>query len=451
MSIPGSRSARATVDASPRFARRAVACPGPGARAARSLAGALGVWVALSVPAGALAARAAAARPQSAVAPLPASNYLVRAVCAPPAPGYASCLALKLVPLTPAARAHNRPIGRSVRRAPSLGRASESAFGLRPSDLHSGYALPTEAPLPQTIALVDAYNDPTAEQDLAVYDAEFHLPPCTRENGCFRKVNQAGAESPLPETEGGWASEIALDIETAHAICQNCRILLVEASNSRGGALEAAEETAVALGATEISNSWGAPGEAIDTPAFNHPGIVITAATGDYGYLNWNAPFTEFVGHPDYPATSPHVVAVGGTRLRLSVESAWQSESVWNDGSTVSVPEPHGASGGGCSESFAAPEWQTLLTNWVSVGCATKRSGADVSADADPYTGVAVYDSTPPESGWTAFGGTSLASPIIAATFALAGGANGVEYAAKTLYSHVGASSLHDITVGSNG
>jgi hypothetical protein len=398
----------------------------------------------------ALPAAASATKTVPPGAPLPASNYEVRPLCVPPAPGYVSCFGLKVVPVTAAARAHTHPQGLIRRHAIRAGLAAEGAYGLRPKDLHGGYALPLEAPIPQTVALVDAYHDPTAESDLRTYDTEFGLPPCTRENGCFRQLNQEGGESPVPATNNEWAGEISLDIETAHAICQNCRIMLVEATVPSTENLATAERTAASLGATEISNSWGGPetAVAVDSESFNHPGVIISASAGDYGYLNWDAPFAEFIGHPDYPASSPHVVAVGGTRLNLE-ESIWKSETIWNDGSTVG--KGFGAGGGGCSEHFTAQLWQQEVADWSEVGCGTKRAISDVSADADPYTGVAVYNTTSTEPGWAQIGGTSLASPIIAATFALAGGSGGVKYPAKTVYSHLGSSSLHDIVVGANG
>ena len=341
----------------------------------------------------------------------------------------ASCLALRLVPLTAAARAHTHLLGAMSAGAPPApgrgahpaGDAAAGLYGLRPQDLHAAYDLPTSA-VPakgQTIALVDAYDDPHAEGDLAAYDREFGLPECIATNGCFRKLDEEGRSSPLPAAEGEWAMEISLDIETAHAICSECRIRLIEASSPSYADLEAAEREAVALGATEISNSWGGEEPASDSEAFDHPGVVITAASGDYGYRNWDDKEGP-TGFTDYPSSSPHVVAVGGTRLKINASGAWASEQVWNG---------QGASGGGCSDHFAAPSWQRSLANWPSVGCESKRAVADIAADADPYTGVAVYDSTPTRSGggvpgWLTVGGTSLASPLIAATFALAGGAH---------------------------
>jgi hypothetical protein len=397
------------------------------------------------------------------VSPLPASDYALRATCGTPAPGHASCLAVQLMPLTATAKAHARPLGmsrsipssRATSEVCSPPSAAEGCYGLRPQDLHSAYALPTSAPSQQTIALIDAYDDPDLEGDLRVYDEEFELPACTSANGCFTKVNQNGATSPLPSTEGEWSVEISLDVEVAHAVCQSCRIVLVEAQSSSYQNLETAERTAgTTMGAQEISNSWsgGEPGS--DSSAFEQPGVVITASTGDYGYLNWEN--LESGRYVSYPASSPHVVAVGGTRLSLTAEGAWEGETVWNGASTVE-PEEGGAGGSGCSSQFPAPSWQLSLANWAAVGCGSHRAFADVSADADPYTGVAVYDSTPLSDGvvpkWITVGGTSLSSPLIAATFALAGGANGVEYPAHTLYERALAEPgfLHDVTSGSNG
>jgi len=417
------------------------------------------------------------------VSPLPSSDYTVRAVCARAARGRAGCLALQLVPQTAAARARRHPLGftRSTPlTAPSPG---AGAFGLRPQDLHTAYDLPTSASSAQTVALVDAYNDPTAEADLKAYDEEFALPACTAGNGCFKQVNQNGEAANLPfpkttteletarkgsrsareeaEEATGWGVEISLDIEVTHATCESCEILLVEANVPSYEDLEQGERSAATLGAGEISNSWAGPEEG-ETPElesaspFNHKGIVITAAAGDDGYLNWDAEAASERGYVNFPASSPHVVAVGGTRLSLAGGSAWAGETVWNG---------YYATGGGCSVVFTAQPWQQSVSDWSGVGCGTKRAVSDVSADADPYTGVAVHDTSPEceyqyEEAkvkhvlyWCTIGGTSAASPLIASTFALAGGANGVEYPAKTLYENELKSpgSLHDVTTGSNG
>jgi hypothetical protein len=389
--------------------------------------------LALLLLAGVLAASAGAAQ-----RPLAASNYSTEAICATPLPGLASCLAEGLVPETKAARAHSHPIGMVLAEAPTHGEAAEGDWGLRPEDLHNVYELPLDAPGTQAIGIVDAYDDPTIESDLRVYDEEFGLPACTKANGCFNKINQAGNASPLPATSAEWATEITLDVETAHAVCQNCKIDLVEASSNSDANLETAVEAAVAAGADEVSNSYGSV-SGFETLAFDHPGVVITASTGDWGYDNYRE--TAYGIGGNYPASSPDVVAVGGTELSPFTET-WTGETAWS------------SAGSGCSTiGGGAPPWQTSLPNWASVGCGTKKAVADVAADADPYSGVAIYDSTPYSSyfpGWATFGGTSLASPIVAAEFALAGGSHGVEYPAETLYANRGTSGLHDITGGAN-
>jgi hypothetical protein len=469
-------------------------------------------------------------------AALPQSDYSVRHVCSAPAPGRAACLALRLEPKTGAARTRvlrplateNRPpTGLPIENRPpptnpptdsgpptGLTKVSECAEAyaatcVTPTGLQAAY-FPGEVPEappsePQTVALVDAYNDPNAQADLETYESEFSLSKCPAStSACFEKVNQRGETGNLPfptseaarkaelsicenkhlatttreaacfnvEEAEGWAVEISTDIEVTRAVCQNCRILLVEANSANYPDLEVAEDTAAAR-AGEISNSWGSEEPASDSAAFNHPGLVVTASSGDNGYLNWTeAKEAEeaalrgeqtgyFVG-ADYPASSPHVVAVGGTHLNLS-GNVWQGESVWNDDRGTPT-ENYGAGGSGCSLRFQAKPWQRELPNWSAVGCESRRAVADVSADADPYTGVAAYDSvpdfhagekegevlnTPPY--WSPIGGTSVASPIIAAMYALAGGAHGVPYPAQTLYSHRGSPALHDVVSGGNG
>jgi hypothetical protein len=442
----------------------------------------VGSLAVIGTPSTASAARAA---------PLPSSNYVVRPACAAPAPGRASCLTLGLEPRTAAARARVHPLATQGAPRTGLAKASECAIDypsscLSPQDLRSAY-FPGEEPdapalEPQTIALVDAYNDPSAESDLNVYAGEFGLPSCTKANGCFKQVNENGSEAsfslPFPRTKveleafargtthqreeaeeaEGWALEIATDIEVAHAVCQNCHILLVEASSPEYSELDTAENTA-ALNASEVSNSWGGPEGGGDEEAFNHPGVAIAAAAGDDGYLNWDQYATRSeAGSPyfqgaDYPASSPHVISVGGTTLTLDGSGAWQSESAWNS---------QGAGGSGCSGLLQAPPWQLHVEDWAQVGCGQHRANADVAADADPTSGVNVYDSIPypyEEAGrklstvlhWTPIGGTSVASPIVASMVALAGGAHGVAYPAQTLYSHLGSPLLHDVTSGGNG
>jgi hypothetical protein len=328
--------------------------------------------------------------------------------------------------------------------SPAVANKNPIAGGLTPELLHAAYALPN-ATFPssqQTIAVVDAFNDPTAEADLGVYDRQFGLPECTTANGCFRKLNQEGRASPLPQREGGWATEISLDVQMAHAICQGCHVMLVEANNESFANLGAAVDAAVSAGATEVSNSYGGAelsGYTADNGPYNHPGVVITASAGDCGYFNEGCRGAEAA---NFPASSPDVVAVGGTTLTESGPT-WTS-TVWEGG------------GSGCSVVFSAPAWQSAVAGFSATACDSGRSVADVAAVGNPYTGVEVYDSTANPggypTGWGVWGGTSVASPVIAAEFALGGGAHGVAYPAATLYSHIGeGSALYDVVSGSNG
>ena len=310
--------------------------------------------------------------------------------------------------------------------------AGPGPSGLNPAQFHGAYGLPATGPAGQTIAIVDAYDSTTIESDLGVYSSTFGLPACTTQNGCFSKVNQSGAAGPYPAANAGWALEIALDVETAHAICQNCKILLVEATSNSLVNLAAAENTAATLGATVISNSFGGAeytGETSDT-AYNHPGIPITVSAGDTGF------------GAEYPASSPYVVAVGGTTLTVGPSNTYGGETVWS------------GSGSGCSAYTSAQAWQTADAHWSETGCGTKRGVADVAADADPGTGASVYDTTKyqGQSGWLTVGGTSLAAPLIAGVYGLAGGGSG-SYPAALPYAHQSdlPAALHDVTSGSNG
>ncbi|MGH9302959.1 MAG: S53 family peptidase [Acidimicrobiales bacterium] len=295
--------------------------------------------------------------------------------------------------------------------------------GYTPCDLQSAYNLPSaSAGSGETVALVDAYNDPNAEADLAVYRSAYGLPACTTSNGCFRKVNQSGGTS-YPRGNANWSEEISLDLDMVSATCPNCRILLVEASSTSLSNLGVAEDTAVSLGASAVSNSYGASefsGETTYDSYYDHPGVAITASSGDSGYgVEW-------------PAASPYVTAVGGTSLYPASGTArgW-TESAWSGASS------------GCSAFEAEPSWQQALG---LPGCSA-RMVADVSAVADPDTGVAVYD-TFNTSGWLVFGGTSVASPIVASVYALASNAGAVGYGSYP-YGHT--SSLYDVVSGSNG
>jgi Putative Ig domain len=291
--------------------------------------------------------------------------------------------------------------------------------GYGPSDLKSAYALPSGGS-GQTVAIVDAYDDPNAESDLATYRSQYGLTSCTTANGCFKKVNETGGSS-LPTADSGWAEEISLDLDMVSAVCPSCHILLVEATQPSTSDLGTAVNTAVNLGAKFVSNSYGgseaSSDPSTDSSYFNHPGVAITVSSGDSGY------------GVEYPAASQYVTAVGGTTLHTASNSRGWSETAWS------------GAGSGCSAYDAKPSWQN------DTGC-SKRTVADVSAVADPSTGLAVYDSYQ-TGGWLVVGGTSASSPIIASVYALAGAPASGTYPASYPYSHT--SALNDVTSGSNG
>ena len=304
--------------------------------------------------------------------------------------------------------------------------------GYGPSDLQDAYGLTSAAASNgsgETIAIVDAYNDPNAEADLATYRAYYGLSACTTANGCFKKVSQTGSTTSLPSSDTGWSEEISLDLDMASAICPNCNILLVEAKSATMANLGTAVNEAVKLGAKYVSNSYGGSESSSDTTYdssyFNHPGVAITVSAGDSGY------------GAEYPAASKYVTSVGGTALTASSTTRGWSETVWKTSSTEGT-------GSGCSSYDAKPSWQT------DTSC-TKRMIADVSAVADPATGVSVYDSYGITAGWYTFGGTSASAPIIAGVYALAGTPGSSDYPASYPYAAAGTSALNDVTSGNNG
>jgi subtilase family serine protease len=297
---------------------------------------------------------------------------------------------------------------------------SESALpdGYGPADLRAAYNLPASGAPNQTIAIVDPGDDPAAEADLAVYRSTYGLPPCTTANGCLRKVDQRGSSTP-PANDYGWGPEISLDLDMASAGCPSCSILLVEADEPSLDDMAAAENTAVDVGATVVSNSYGAI-EASDlgdyAAAYHHPGVAIVASSGDFGY-----------GVPSFPAVFDSVVAVGGTSLTRADTARGWAESAWQYGSS------------GCSAWVAKPAWQH------DPNC-PGRMTADISAVGDPDTGPAVYDSFDGYD-WTVIGGTSASAPFIAGVIGLGGHPENFADA-STVYSH--ADALNDVTAGSN-
>lgn len=298
--------------------------------------------------------------------------------------------------------------------------------GLGPAQIQSAYQIDPSRAKPATVAIVDAYGYANLESDLAVYRAQFGLPPCTRASGCLAIVNQNGATSPLPPEsppDDDWSEETALDVDMISAACPSCKIIVVQASDTSPLNMFTANNTAAALRPTVISDSWGfatAMGDDVSTgePFFDHPGIAQFVASGDKGYDEGGMGAT-------YPSTSAHTISVGGTSLVKAANARGWIETAWASG------------GSSCSFSVPRPAYQT------STACQF-RAASDIAAVGDPATGVAVYDTR--VGGWVVVGGTSAASPLVASLFASIG--RGDITAAQLAQS---TSALFDVTSGSNG
>ncbi len=359
-------------------------------------------------------------------------------LCATPKPGYASCAAEALVSRQNHALIHpRRERSYSVYRTrlSALAALAHPQLDTAQTNGAQSDTEPAAAPLPQagtpaflqqaydltylsetaggsaTVGIVDAYYDPTAATDLATFRSNYGLPACTTANGCLTVDAQTST------TNTGWGGEVSLDLDAVSAICPNCHIVLVEAPSASLSDLTNAIQTAHQLGATYISNSWGEDGGSLPDSGFSFAGSTTFASAGDSGYT----------GSPQYPAALPDVTAIGGTTLTYAPQTPrGYTESVWN------------GTGSGCDTGQSKPSWQT----GDNTGC-NGRSYNDISADADPNTGLDVYDSG--YGGWVLVGGTSLSSPLTAAYYALIGNA-GVTDAWP--YQH--ASLLNDVTAGND-
>ncbi|MCS0603602.1 S53 family peptidase [Streptomyces sp. LP11] len=337
-------------------------------------------------------------------------------LCAAPTVAVASCDVLKV----------DKPHERIAAFGVTAG-AAPSGYG--PSDLQSAYHLPTDGGAGQTIAVIDAYDDPDAEKDLATYRRQYGLPSCTTSNGCFQKVNSSGRTSPLPSrASANQGAEDSLDLDLVSAVAPRARILFVEASKGTMTEMGKAVNESVTLGAKFVSNSYifkeSSSDPTYDRQYYDHPGVAVVAGTGDWNYA-WGM---------GYPSSSPYVTSVGGTSLvRSSGERGW-SETVWNSKSNEGTCS-------GCSAFEPKPAWQK------DTGCA-QRMTADVAATADPADGVAVYDSYQ-SGGWGIYGGTSASTPVIAGVYADAGTPSPGSNPASFPYTDP--ADLHDVTAGNNG
>ncbi|WP_407971251.1 peptidase S8/S53 subtilisin kexin sedolisin [Burkholderia pyrrocinia] len=314
--------------------------------------------------------------------------------------------------------------------------STASISGLTPALTRHAYGFDTIANQGDgmVVAIVDAYDDPKIEADLGVFNNAFSLPACTSSNGCFTKVYARGTR---PRTDSGWALETSLDVEWVHAIAPKAKIVLVEAASASFSDLLAAVDVAVKRGASVVSMSFGGSefgSEAGFDSHFNVAGVTFVASSGDSG------------AGTDYPAASPYVVAVGGTTLSIDAYGNYVGEAAWS------------GSGGGVSTVEAEPAGQTA---WP-VPVAGKRGVPDVSYDANPSSGFAVYDSVAyqGQAGWFQVGGTSAGAPQWSALVAIAnslraaagksrlsGTYDSLYTVGKTAYG----SDFHDVTTGSNG
>jgi hypothetical protein len=405
---------------------------------------------------------------------------LPQRLCAFAAPGNASCLAIRLVTRQVSSSQAQQLRDAGLARSSVLSSvASGPAGGYSPGQLAAAYGVNPAVSTSQTVAIVDAYRDPSVTTDLNAFDAQYGLPSETPTS--FKVVSQTGGSVSGIPTDVGWAGEITLDVEAVRGLCHGCRILLVEANSSNNSDLGAAVDEAVSLGAKIVSNSYGGPEFPSDPQAgdYNHPGVAILASTGDDGWYDWDG---INIGIPSddaplVPASYGTVVGVGGTTLDLNPNGTRASETVWNDNGpfdavgnafAATYGITGGAAGSGCSSIYSAQIWQRDVSGYGTLGCgSTLRNGVDIAADADYFTGFDTYETTawcsgtdgngnncPSSSpGWQTIGGTSLASPLVAAMWGLAGGPAGVNYPAMTLYGHFHAapSQLYDVTVGGTG
>jgi subtilase family serine protease len=319
-------------------------------------------------------------------------------VCANPPAGFVAC------------HSYIRTHGRDA--APDA--TTTYVSGYSPAQLKSAYGL-TGLDGTTTIAVVDAYAHPNAAADLAAYRSQFNLGTAN-----FTQYNQTGGTS-LPAADVGWGQEEMLDLEMVSAICPSCPIIYVAGNSAAFSDLATAVNTAVNKGAKVVSNSYGAPessGAATFASAYNHSGVAITVSSGDNGY------------GVEMPAAFNTVTAVGGTHLLLNPNGTRSSETVWS------------GAGSGCSAYIAKPSWQK------DTGC-SRRTVADVSAVADPNTGVAVYDSYGSTGGanWLVFGGTSVAAPLIGGVYGLTGSSTAGVPASLAYWG----GGLFDVTSGTNG
>jgi subtilase family serine protease len=364
-----------------------------------------------------------------------------------------SATSAAVVPSTDAASSSSNSVVQPLltvvpEKAPSRASSTPAISGFTPQQIQQAYGVPSSINgqllgKGETIAIVDAYNDPSILSDANKFSSQFSLPTFNSGGPTLTVESSTGVPVSNLQTNSGWAGEISLDVEWAHAIAPDANIILVEAPTQNltgsNGLLAAVSYAANQPNVSVVSMSWGQSefsNESNYDSTFTHPGITYVAASGDN---------SAYYG-PIYPATSPYVLAVGGTSLTTSPTGVYQSESAWF------------GSGGGYSSYEGQPSYQY---NQPSIGLTNSRLTPDVAYNANPNTGFAIYDSTPfgGQQGWIEVGGTSAGAPQWSAIVALAdqqrGSSLDTNQVQTTLYNTLGTSTyskvFHDITTGSNG
>lgn len=401
--------------------------------------------------------------------------------CKTATPGHRACDALRMVTKRVSSASAKKLISEGLAKpanAPHVGTGPVGGFS--PAGLAKAYGINAGAKTTKTVAIVDAFNDPSVRSDLNAFDKHYGFHKETKKS--FKVIGQDGGAPPTTNDEG-WAGEITLDVQSVRAVCRHCKILLVEANDNNDNNLAKAVKEAIKKGATIVSNSYGGPESPADPKwiqkAYSHKHVAILASSGDDGWYDWdNVNFgVASSGMSQVPASYPHVVGVGGTALYVAPNGKRTSEQAWNRNGpadflgAASVNtygyEP-GAAGSGCSAKYKAPKWQKKAKGYKTLGCGSKRSEVDIAAIADPFTGFDIYETfdwctnpdtsvcpyTSADDGWSTYGGTSLASPVTAGMWGLAGGpSKHVAWPASTLYANYKKhkSDTYDVTVGGTG
>jgi Bacterial Ig-like domain (group 2) len=356
-------------------------------------------------------------------------------ICGSSAADQAACASVARVLYADGAAYHAKSpadLGRVAKAAASV---SYTAVGVR-----KAYGITAQGDPSRVIAIVDAYDDVNAYAHLSTYRSSMGLPAIgncslatltgltsSSSSPCFAKVDQAGGTS-YPAANSGWSNEIDLDLQAASAVCPMCSIVLLEASTASFANLATAVTTASNTPhVLAISNSYGSTGDASGAsyPAWDNAakkGFAVMASTGDGGY------------GASFPASGTYVIAVGGTTLAVDgTTGARTGETAWS------------GAGSGCSAYNAAGSWQVIAGS----PCGTMKAMADLSADADPSSGLQVYTTYNGTTGWWIFGGTSLSSPLMGALYAMQGGYNATTLAGP--YAWAATTPYYDVTSGSNG